>query len=173
MAHATDGKQHTHRHVLIGVDPGLVHTGLVILQIDTNQRRLLEKHWVIEGEDHSGQVQSLLSSMHYHEPYLFVEKFRERGTGYRTNDAMRELLQEFKMRLTNPLIIDNTGSKQVVRQPLLQVLGLTDFPATHHQDLEAAARILVYGALKQPELNSIIAQIVIDYQDGKPWNIQK
>lgn len=157
-------------HTLIGIDPGIVHTGVVVLRIDTRVRQLTVEDFVIGGDDsHAEQVKTLLKDLAYDTGHIFIESYRERGNRFSTDSKMRELLSDFRTALPKAKVIDNTGVKKVVGKPLLRALGLTDFPTTHHQDLESAARILVYGALKDERLNDLLTRIVTDHVEGNPW----
>lgn len=159
------------KHTIVGIDPGLVHTGVVVLELLPNLGRIIVDHFTIAGDKHADQVVTELKARRVNTKHIFIESYRERGTSYRTNPKMRELLADFRKRFPKASIIDNTGVKKIVGSELLKVLGLTDFPTTHHQDLQAAARILVYGMLKDDELNAMLTQVVTDFVDGRPWTI--
>lgn len=157
---------------LIGIDPGLVNTGLVLLHIDEANRQLEVEYHVFDGEEnHARDAKHLLGILGVTTEHTFIEAYRERGTSYGTNTKMRDLLADFRSHFRRARVIDNTGSKQVVKAGVLRVLGLHKFPTTHHQDLQAAARILVFGALKDPELNALLYRIVADHLDDNPWPV--
>ena len=159
---------------LIGIDPGIVHTGIVVASFDDVAQQILVEHVVIEGKGHPAAARAALESLGYHQnhnTYIFIENYRERGTAYATNPQMRRLVQDFASEFLRAELVDNTGSKHVVKPHLLRLLGLDKFPTTHHQDLEAAARILVFGALKSPDLNQLLSQVVRDHLDGHTWHV--
>ena len=159
---------------LIGIDPGIVHTGIVVASFDDVAQQILVEHVVIEGKNHPAAARAALESMGYYRnpnTYSFIETYRERGTAYATNPQMRKLVQDFEEQFPQAKLVDNTGSKHVVKPHLLQLLGLDKFPTTHHQDLQAAARILVYGALKDALLNQLLSQVVRDHLDGQTWTV--
>lgn len=156
---------------LVGVDPGLVHTGVVVLRIDTRIRGMYQEHFVIEGDDHAFQIEALLKALAYVPTQMFVEAYRERGQSYGTNPRMRELMTEIRQRFPSSRVIDNTGVKKVVTPDLMRCFGMVGFPTTNHQDLQAAARILLYGMLKDQELNEVAYSIVSDYADDRPWPV--
>lgn len=158
---------------VVGIDPGLVHTGVVVLDVDTVARQLTVQYEYFASDPktligHADQVKRWLRTRVDH---IFIESYRPRGNSYATDPKMRELLADFRQRFPKAKVLDNTGVKKVVRRPLLEVLGLYKFPTTHHQDLQAAARILVYGMLKDDELNAMLTQVVSDHVDGRPWTI--
>ena len=75
---------------------------------------------------------------------------------------MRSIEAALKRSLPSVEILDNTGVKKVVTKPLMQLLDCWDFPTvTHHQDLRSAARIALYGGLKDQEINSLLTKIVM------------
>ena len=55
---------------------------------------------------------------------------------------------------------------------ILRVMHCYQFPTTNHRDLQAAARIGIYGALKDTRANSLIYQYMIDALGGNPWKVQ-
>ena len=62
-------------------------------------------------------------------------------------------------------VLDNTGVVKTIRPNLLKLLNLWDFQQkTHHQDLRSAARIMLLGMLKDPEINETMYHIVNDIQ---------
>ena len=159
---------------IIGIDPGIVHTGVVVLDLDPAARQMLEEHLVIEGDHHAKTAEEALEALGYRQDqnvHTFIENYRERGTAYATNPQMRKLVQRFEEQFPQAKLVDNTGSKHVVKPHLLRLLGLDKFPTTHHQDLQAAARILVFGALKRPALNQLLSQVVRDHLDGQTWTV--
>lgn len=157
---------------VVGIDPGLVHTGCVCLEIDHDQRRLTVHHLVIDSGDHAEQAAEWVDQItQTKKTPVFIESYRERGQNYGTNPAMRELLSKFKARLPRATVLDNMGVKKIVRRPLRQVLGLDSFPTTHHQDLESAARILVMGMLKDEKFNLELTKVLEAHLDGSPYEI--
>lgn len=139
---------------IVGIDPGLVHTGLVVMDIEDGE--CFVAPIVIEGTDsHAVQVADHLGQMRLDGEHIFIEAYRPRGNSYGTDPKMRDLMAEFKRVFPKATVVDNTGIKQVVREPLMKRLGVWTFKQkTHHQDLRSAARIGLYGALKDPELNA-------------------
>jgi len=165
----------------VGIDPGLVHTGMVAINIDPATKAFGVRYHAFDTlYDSAGALDASLSvrTVREHlvkEPPLFpiggifVEAYRSRGNNLHTDEKMRRLLSEFRLHMPSAEVIDNTGSKQVVRPPLLKVLNMDTFPATHHQDLQAAARILVFGMLKQDTANRYLYDIVDAHLDLNPW----
>lgn len=168
-------------YVVVGIDPGLVENGIVVLEFDELTMELTNRYESVLGMydsnntfDASATAQSVLEWMadaEVHPDVIFIEAYRERGNSHREDAGMRALISALRQVLhnSNPSVVDNTGVKKVVRPALLRVLGLTKYPTTHHQDLEAAARILVYGMLKEPALNKLLYEVLTAHFDGNAW----
>ena len=157
---------------VIGIDPGLVNTGVVVLRANTRQHHLNVEHFVIDGKvNHAAQVAELLDDLGYSTKHVFIEGFRERGNQYAQDKAMRELMTNFRSVLPKAVVLDNMGVKKIVPAETLGIFGMDNFPTTHHRDLESAARILLYGMLKDDKLNEVVYSIVSDYVHHRPWSV--
>jgi hypothetical protein len=101
-------------------------------------------------------------------PHVYIEGYRSRSNLAHDKDmliAVREMQQATKGKVLN-----NTGIKKTVKPAVLQLLGAWKFSTpTHHDDLRSAARIAVLGMLK--EHNELLADVVRDHLDGKPWHV--
>lgn len=167
--------------LIIGIDPGIVHTGIVAYGICThNYTRIPMIYSVIDTEDADAEdrvklitdgVSRFLENMlpelaaiNYateDTPMLiFIEDYRSRASSNKPDAQMREIVSALRRLLPLANVVDNTGSKKIARPALMQQLGLNTFRATHHQDLQAASRIMIYGALKQNILNSLLADML-------------
>jgi hypothetical protein len=151
---------------IAGIDPGIVHTGLVGITLDSEERTIRVLHHVVEGTD-------VNEVMKYFSPPLegaqvFIEKYRDRGTVFNTHTKMRAFELALKNALKGSVLLDNTGVKKVVTRHMLDAL-VGKLPATNHQDLESAARIALYGALKDPASNSVIYHALVSHVGGRPW----
>ena len=154
-----------------GIDPGLVNTGVVVLRANTRQHHLDVEHFVIDGANHARQVVELLDELGYGDKHVFIEAFRERGNQYIQDAAMRELMADFRSVLPKATVLDNMGVKKIVSTETLGIFGITNFPTTHHYDLESAGRILLLGMLKDDALNKVVYQIVNDYVHHQQWSV--
>jgi len=161
---------------VVGIDPGLVHTGIVALSFYPGLKQVEVRSAVIAGDQPGEHVQGALEFLEDHVPdrdHVFVEDYRERGQSYSTSPKMRELMSELMRTLTDGKRIDNTGVKKVVKPKLLDLFQIRKFgTTTHHQDLEAAARILLYGMLKDEELNALVADVVLAHIQGETWQVE-
>lgn len=141
--------------IVAGIDPGLVHTGLVVLKFTENFRRLGVSTAVIDGLD-APATQAELVKLVRPTPVdlvdVFIEKYRPRS-GFSTNDRMMEANTTFPAETGGTLLL-NMGVKKVVTPALMQLLDLWTFkPTTHHQDLRSAARIALFGMMRDDFLN--------------------
>lgn len=152
-----------------GIDPGLVHTGVVRMTFTPSSKKIsigatvIEKRMVDQTKaviDHTQRAK-----------HIFIEGYRPRSH-YGTDEKMVTLVQELHAALPYNKVLLNHGVKKVIRRPLMQLLHVWDFDIkTHHHDLRAAARIGLYGMVKDEELNELLAQIVFDHVAGRTWDV--
>ena len=161
------------QYTAIGIDPGLVHTGVVAVKIDPDTRRTTIDYEVILGDDVRAIQVAVAEMMRTPHPdgdvKVTIEKYRERGTVYGTHSDMRKLEAALNKAIPGSVLLDNMGVKKIVKRETLEVFNAWALPTTNHRDLQAAARIGLLGALKDPEWNEEFAQVVADHLDGKPW----
>ena len=158
---------------VIGVDPGIVHTGIVFLDFDTQQRELTIKHAVVDGLDApearqviTGWTGKAMSTLD-----IFIEEYRPRS-GFGVNQQMMVANAEFKSELGGTLR-PNTGVTKVVSRELMELCHVWSFSTTtHHQDLRSAARIALLGMMLEPALNKVLYTYATDNIDGRDWNVQ-
>lgn len=151
---------------VVGIDPGLVHTGVVLASFDIPQRVIEVNHEAVAGMDTTRIVQFLGATR----PHIFIEAYRPRSN-LNSDKRMVEGVAEIR-KATRGKVLNNTGIKSVVRRPLLELLGLWSFSTpTHHGDLRSAARILVLGMLKDEEHNRLISDIVRSHLRGSDWRV--
>lgn len=158
------------RHVVVGVDPGLVHTGYVELEFYPDLK-LVHTKWRILDGDASEEVKELIHTT-VRQPEVFVEDYRPRSN-FGTDSRMRE--QIGKYRALNPWVhlLDNTGVKKIITSQMMKLFDLWSFPErTHHDDLRSAARIALYGMAKDSLLNSVLTDAVTGLLD-KNWTTSK
>lgn len=159
---------------VIGVDPGLVHTGTVGIEFDPLSKVVAVDHHVSDGLD-PDDVQTWIQSRYPgHRPEVFIEKYVPRlrlGSDERMVKGEAAFLSTLKH--VGPVrLIRNTGVKQMVPQELMQLLNVWQFPtSTHHQDLRSAARIALYGLMRDNRLNLILAECIRDHLDGRTWEV--
>lgn len=151
---------------VIGIDPGLVHSGLVVFQFNEEDQEYSMLYEVLDGLDAEGAA---AVCARYPDAKVFIEDYRARSH-YDTDARMIAGVSKFKHAIPGSVLLNNTGVKQVVTQELMDALDVWTFKAvTHHQDLRSAARIGLYGAFKDPELNWLLYQIIVDFHNSQRW----
>lgn len=156
---------------IVGVDPGLVHTGVVSLYFRSD-RAIEVDHEAVVGPD--ARVTKLWIDAHAKHftstPQVFIEGYRPRSN-FNTDQRMVEAVAKMRAELGGKVLL-NTGVLKVVRQPLLELLGCWKFSTvTHHQDLRSAARIAILGMLKDEQHNALLTDIVRAHLRGRPWHV--
>ena len=153
----------------MGVDPGLVHTGIVTLQLYSISKIFMVDHRVVNGVDEPA-LEELAAFQSTYMPYkelCFVEAYRPRSA-YDSDARMGKAVNDIAAMGFKP--INNTGVKKVVRVDLMKLLNMWMFSTpTHHQDLRSAAYIMIYGLLKNPRTNKMLADFVSDHIAGRTW----
>lgn len=148
--------------ICFGVDPGLVHTGVVRIELWPDDRVWSISAEAVDGVDVQKIKQLTAGGV------VYVEDYRARQS-YSTDVEMIRAVGVLQSSIPNVALVNNMGSRKTLRRKLLELLGLLKFPTTHHQDLQAAARILVWGMLKEEPHNQVLAQLVKDEIRGTPW----
>ena len=156
---------------VIGIDPGLVHTGCVRMLFDADKRSVTVEHEVINGVDVVA-VQAWVGD----DPgrlHIYIEDYRPRHN-LAPDQRMVSAVAGLKHGLPGSHVLPNTGVKKVVPPHLMRLLEVHDWPqATHHQDLRSAARIALLGMMKDPSLNPLLATTVKDHLAGNTWKVER
>lgn len=153
---------------VVGVDPGLVNTGLVSMLFLPGQKEIHVEHLVIGGPDTPA---AKLWKYTMPDAVVFIEDYRPRQH-YGSDARMTKAVQDFRRELGGT-VLPNTAVKKVVKQPLMEVLGVWKFSTvTHHQDLRSAARIALLGMLKSEPMNALLTEVVRDHLKGVPWAVR-
>ena len=156
---------------IVGVDPGLVHTGVVRLVFRPDEKAVDVAHQAIVGPD-AAAVRAWAVPDPHDWPRIFIEKYQPRSH-FAGDVRMVEAQANLKTRLPSAQLLLNTGVKQVVRKSLMELLGIWRFTTvTNHQDLRSAGRIALYGMLKDEELNRLLADVVRDQLKGDDWDVR-
>jgi hypothetical protein len=159
---------------VVGIDPGLVHTGVVRMLFSTSAKRLIVEHEAVVGTDAVAVKSWIVDPGHItSRTDVFIEKYVPRMK-LSSDERMVKFEQDLRRALPKAKLLPNMGVKRVVPQPLMEVLGVWKFPtSTHHQDLRSAARIALYGMMKDPELNGVLAATVRDHLNGRTWAVEE
>lgn len=157
---------------VIGVDPGIVHTGVVMLDFDVELRRLRVDHRLIDGTDAPAAATAAqdMAPKPLAACDIFIEEYRPRS-GFGVDQQMMVANAEFRKALGGKLL-RNMGVKKVVTKELMDLLHCWSFPTrTHHQDLRSAARIALLGMMLEPALNQVLFTYSTDTIDGRNWDV--
>jgi hypothetical protein len=156
---------------ITGIDPGLVDSGVVGLTFKPNLKQLHIEHTVYPGTEFDGLSDWIYRSWRPAKQFVFVEKYTPRMK-LDSDQRMVQAEQELRRTLSDATFLPNMGIKRVIPQTLMEVFGVWSWPTvTHHQDLRSAARIALLGMVKEPALNRIMADLVRDHLEGRPWNV--
>lgn len=161
---------------VLGIDPGVVHTGCVALKLDTAARAITIHHEVVAGTDVS-KVREWVDTHDTGGP-LFVEDYNP-GNFVRENKAMSEALGRLKAEFppsVDPVVeyVDNAGIDTLLPLAVLQVFKVDIFATpTHHNDLRSAGKIALRGMLKDKEhgWRQLVSDVVRAELDGDPWAV--
>ena len=160
-------------HTVIGIAPGIVHTGVVIYEIYPLDLAISISYGVYEGVAADYIVNSLNASPKVDLSTVFIEGYRPRSH-FSTDARMVAAVSELRKALPGSKVLDNTGVKKIVTPALIRLLQSDRWSiSTHHDDLTSAARIAVLGMMKDPELNMVLADFVRDSIHNSPWAISK
>jgi hypothetical protein len=144
---------------------------VVSLTFRPGLRQLDVEHTVYPGTDFAGLSDWIYQSHRPAKQFVFVEQYRPR---LKLDSDQRMVQAERDLRLAVPeaKFLPNMGIKRVIPQSLMEVFGVWSWPTvTHHQDLRSAARIALLGMVKDQRLNNIMADMVRDHLDGRPWRV--
>lgn len=157
---------------VVGVDPGIIHTGVVRFLFDSSSRTVALLHNVVFNADAKAAAQWISNLLPPSPmPTVYIEDYRPRSH-FDTDRRMSELIQELRLYLPRAEFLSNTGIKKVVKPELMQLLDVWSFSTiTHHQDLRSAARIALLGMMKEEDTNRLLADIVRAHLEGDPWHV--
>ena len=149
---------------IVGIDPGLVHTGLVHMMLDTEADTLSHTEVLYDGmpeEEIAGYVRGLPALAH-----VYMEAYRTRSA-WSSDPEMQAGIARIKKAAPRVEIVTNMGVKKVVTNELMKLLGVYAFSQkSHHQDLRSAARIGLMGALKVEPFNRALYKIATTKLEG-------
>ena len=147
---------------LIGVDPGVIHSGVVQIKLDTVAQHVAVRQQLIDGPDAEAIYAAVTDFTTADNYVLSIEKYEDRGTAFQTHGPMRKVENDLVRMLPEAQVLSNTGIKKTVTDGLMKLFGVWTFNQTsHHQDLRSAARIAMLGGLKHPHINTAMAKYVM------------
>ncbi len=165
------------QRTIIGIDPGVIHTGCVALMIDDHTRTIDVHYAVINGTD-VNDVGDFVDP--HHMAPLFIEDYNPSNYA-REDKKMSEALGRLKATfapMDDPIVryLDNAGINTLIPVAVQQLFGVHKFPiSTHHNDLNSAGKIALLGMLKDKDagLRDLISLVVVDAIAGVPWAVMQ
>jgi len=153
---------------VIGVDPGLVHTGVVSLLFLPHHKEVSVMHTLVQGLD-AAAVAAWVQTRGADKVY--IEQYRPRQS-LSSDTRMVQAEQDLRREIPGARFLPNMGIKRVITEDLMRLLEVWKFTtSTHHQDLRSAARIALLGMVKNPDTNRALADVVEAHVNGKPWTV--
>ena len=147
---------------VFGIDPGIVHTGLVELNWDFHNQELRITARSVDGvtEQSVIELRRCIQRRVWRKSNIIVEEYRPKSH-FSSDTKMVEGQAMLKLHLPSAKIINNSGVKSIVTKELLQLLDLYDWSTTtHHNDLRSAARIALLAMLRDERANNRLAKFV-------------
>ena len=137
---------------------------------DTN-RMISVSPSVFDGVDFN-MLDSVAESVMREAPdRVFIEGYRSRSN-FAHDAKMITAVQTLKRLIPGSTALDNMGVKKIITSDLMKELGVWTFTLqTNHQDLRSAARIALFGMVKEDVYNTLLAKIITDTVRGFPWAI--
>lgn len=143
-----------------GIDPGVIHTGCVEILFNPEAPSISVTSKVVEGID-TDKIKHFTTGA----DRIFVEAYKPRSN-FAVDTYMQEGIGALRQALPSAQFLNNMGIKKVVTTKLMQLLEVWTFDTpTHHQDLRSAARILLFGMIKDPDLNKLLTDIVRNHEE--------
>ena len=152
---------------MIGVDPGLVHTGVVGIGFDPNERFYHTWYEVVNGLDAAAVKKACAC---WPDAPVVIEAYRPRSH-FGQDKGMIRGIHDMRTALGGRArTLNNTGVKKIVTDNLMKALGVWTFDmSTHHDDLRSAARICLYAMLKDKQFNQILRDYLSSFEFTDPW----
>jgi len=166
---------------LIGGDPGLVDTAATAILLDFDAKTIevqtqvwsrvvktSPKGWAIEVKQ---SFMLELNQFCMNRPGLTlraVENYRPRGRNMKQDQQMTEMVQVCAEAMSGT-IVDNTGIKKIVKEPLLKMFHCARFASTNHADSKSAARVALRRGIENVAINMLLADYVRDHLEDRPW----
>ena len=153
---------------VIGIDPGLVHTAGVRIALFQEEQAWEVDTCVVDGVDLPALEEIAGWAKYYGDPVV-IEAYRPRSH-YQNDARMGKAVNDLKRLIPGSRSLENTGVKKVVKPAFMRALDVWTFSTTtHHQDLRSAARIGLFGLLKDDATNEALADFVRDHLEGNRW----
>jgi hypothetical protein len=159
---------------VVGIDPGVVDTGVVRIVLDNKRREVVVEEMVAKNHNRHDvdDVVVWVNGSEFQYPQVFIEKYRPRQR-LSYDEIMLSAQSTWVAAFPKATLLSNTGILRVVPQEMMEALGVWRFKTrTHHQDLRSAARIALLGMIKSDEMNPILSDCISDYLHHRPWRVE-
>lgn len=155
---------------IVGIDPGLVHTGCVAITFDQSSRTISTVYTVVNGL----AVNEVLDWLRTLPPVgiVYIEDYKPRSH-FDTDSKMMAGVHKLHLAIPKSILKDNAGVEKIVKPALLELVGAHNFLVrTNHQDLQSAARVLLLGMLGNPDQREILNRLLEDTMLGVFWKVE-
>lgn len=150
--------------IIAGVDPGVVHTGTVVLRMD-----------LVRGSVHSwsrafsrAPALEIADYLYGFGPTsIYIEDYNPRQN-FNNDVRMVQAVGSLRQAMPGSKVVDNAGSTTLVTRDLMTLLDVWNFSTpTHHQDLRSAARIALFGMIKNKDgQREFLSEFVLLHLNG-------
>lgn len=154
---------------IVGIDPGLVHTGLVMIRL--GDRLVTHGHKVFSGVD-ADQIAEVARNC---DPTsIYIEDYDMRNN-FNTDKRMAGAVERLKNAMPEAKLVNNAGVATLVPPSVMTLFGVWRFSTpTNHQDLRSAARIALLGMLKNKAgQREAMSQVVAAHLNGNTWDVKE
>ena len=174
------------RLILHGIDPGIKDTALTTIELDFGSKEItiFSQIWakVLSRKNNSidieekflDELSDSVRSLQGTATFTGIEGYRARGLNLHQDQAMQHIVQTLNHRFKGSIIVENTGIKQVVTRPLLQLFHVARFKdGGNHNDRVSAARVALRLGIQIESLNTLLSDYVEDHlYKEEPWALK-
>lgn len=152
--------------IIAGVDPGVVHTGVTVTEFHI-PRGGVKTHSRVFSKVPAIDVSDFIRG--YHPTSIYIEDYNPRSN-FNNDVRMLQAVGALRQVMPQAKMVDNAGATTLVTRQLMELLGVWKFNTpTHHQDLRSAARIALFGMLKNkndPAQRAVLSRMVQLHLEG-------
>ena len=170
---------------LVGIDPGIVDTAAIAITLDFLRKRVnivtqvwtnvtLRQHRKITINDgYLDEIRAFVDHSAFENSATFtgIEGYRDRGYNMEQDQAMNAIIQSTQEILPGSLIVDNTGIKKIVTEPMLKMFFCTRFQGTNHADIKSAARVALRVGIGVEAINHLLSDFIKQNLAGDTWEL--
>ena len=108
---------------LVGIDPGVIHTGIIVSKINPHVKEVTNSTFLMEGCPVM-DIRDILRN--FRSTATFIEGYRPRSNLHHDRQ-MQKFVSDLNFHLQNSIALDNMDSKNVVKNDLLKLFKLYSF----------------------------------------------